>query len=100
MKIQVWSIPSDEPEEARKPKRQVALERRAAGLPYDRSRLPERATRLADTLRDLATFHGSQKLRDLADRIDREFVSRGQEVEEHFVHAVIDAAAATFGEVA
>jgi len=97
MIIQVWSIPSDHPEEACKDKRVVALERRAAGLPFDRSWLPERALRLADTLRDLGDFHDSNGLRALGQRIERDFVARGVEVEEHFVHAVIDAASATFG---
>lgn len=35
LQVTVFSIPSDRPDEARKDKRLVAAERKAAGLPYD-----------------------------------------------------------------
>ena len=40
MRIMVSSIPSDQPEKARKDKVRVAIERQAAGLPYDEGRIP------------------------------------------------------------
>jgi hypothetical protein len=39
MIAKVWSVPSDDPRRAAMPKRRVAEERRAAGLPHDASRL-------------------------------------------------------------
>lgn len=47
MRIQVYSVPSDNPSQAAKPKAQVARERKAAGLPYDASRITPAPDELA-----------------------------------------------------
>lgn len=53
-----------------------------------------RALRLALTLEDLGREHHNQKLTDLAARVRAELAGRGPDLEEHYVHAVMDLAAA------